>query len=491
MKEETSFDPVAAATSTAAATATPEIQVKAVTDSTVLEQGRVFAEAVRQATPFADPGTREAGQAARFGREVTARSTGLSAETAKDQVLRARSLQSFASGANPAGKVKEIIAALDYRDLHAGVDPGMVNPPTQVAPNVADVRVAPDDACKRDLLFKVQTSDGMLLTVPGGQVKTGSGRHLYRSLVEMLDQPGHGKAGYGKTAYVDARFVNADGNPRVAEDAFTATEARNLAAKKLRLRGIRDLDARGEALLDNTRAHRVDGLDPVARRQLAELRDDIARAYRPRSVAARAVVGAAVAAATAAVVSLAVQFATTGEVDGGAVREAAGKATVAGVSSAVADAALYRAALSTGLSPEAARVAAQQGVAIGFCLLALGADVFSEMRSLAPGEASRADVVFGASAKAALDLLPMALGALGLAGVPLLVAAQLGGRWTLRRARAADAAVSSNIAEDFQQVARLDARLDVLVAASDEADRRHEGLMGRASAPPALKVVNL
>ncbi len=484
-KKTTESESPAAAASTAVPAMVPSVTAAPVTDPAVLAQGSEFAEAVRQTMPLAADGSREAGQAARFLREATARARGLNGDTARLQATRAGDLQKVIAGPNNGGKAKEIIAALDYRDLQAGRDPGMVNAPQHLSPNVEDVRLSPDAACRRDILFRVRTKGGMLLTVPGGQVKTGGSQYIADSLVEMSKKPG-----YGRTGYVDARFVNADGTPRVAPDAFTPSEAQRLRDAKIRLRGIRDLDARGDRLVRNIEAHGKDGLDPVARRELEQLRDDIARAYGAKGVAGRVAGGAAVAAATAAIVSLVVQYASTGKVDVASLRDASGKAAVLGGAGGIADAALYHAGTKAGMAPEAAKAFAQQGVAAGFCLLAVGADAFAEIRSVRNGDATVADAVAGGAFKAALDVLPLVMAPLGLAAIPLLIGGQLGGRWALAKVREADQKIELSLVEARTTVDEMNDRIDAFRERSDEVDEIFARVMETAEdSPPQLRLV--
>jgi hypothetical protein len=462
------------------------VRPKAVTDGSVIARQRAFEEAVRQSQPIASAGTREAGQASKFVRETTALPRGLRPSTSNAHVTRHGKLADFVSGANPTGKTKEVIAALDYQDLHGGRDVGMVNPPGHVAPNVESVRLSPDPSSRRDLLFQVRTREGMLLTVPGGQVKSGSAQYVADALVEMA-----GKPGYGRTGYVDARFVNPDGTPRIAPDGFTVTQARRLRDADVRLRGVRDLDSRGNQLFRDLTKHEVDGLDPASRQELLQLRDDIALAYRPRRVAGRMAGAAAAAAATAAVISIAVQYATAGKLDVAAVRDAAGGAAVAGGIGALADAVLYHLAKGAGVAPEAARAIAQQGVAVGFCLFAVGVDANAEIQDYKIGNVSGADALFGGASKAALDFLPLLLGPLGVAGIPVLIGAQLGGRWALAKVRASERRLEVAIAEDFATAHGLDQRFDSLVELSDQDDEIFRRLMGDGgSPPPALRAVH-
>jgi hypothetical protein len=443
-----------------------------------------FAEALHQAAPLVPRPGHAAVQAAELVAESTARVRGLLPETAYRLVTSPRELLSFITGRHPAGKTAEIVVARDFRELHAGGDPQMQNGPKGIATNVVDVRLSPDSASRRDLLFQVQTRGGALV-VAGGQVKTGSGQYVSASLVEMAMAPG-----YGRTGYVDQRFVNPDGTPRVAPDAFTEGQARRLREAGVQLRGIRDLDARARKLVENIVHHAEDGLDPVTREELFRLREDVVLAYEPGGVATRASTSAAVAAATSALVNLVVQYATSGTVHVPHLQDAALTAATWGAGSVTADAVLYHAATEMGLAPEAAQAFARHAVAAGCCLLAIAGDAAAEARALREGRTTILDAVAGTSFKTALGLLPLVLPPLGLAGAPLLVALQVGGRWSLAALRQRDAALARAISEDLEAAAKLKTRLSDmgeaisnLSAECDETDRLFEETMGRTTRP--------
>lgn len=464
-----------------------EVVPQPVTDPGVLDQGRLFLEALRQTRPIVAAGSREAAQAANAVRDGTALARGLKPDTCRRLVTSGKDLPSLVSGANPRGKAAEIVAASDYRDIHRGIDPGMTNPPQRIADNVHDIRLSPDHASRKDLVFQFRAKGGMLITKPNGQVKTGTGQYVARTLVEMAERPG-----YGKIGYVDSRFVNPDGSPRVAPDAFTEDQARRIQKAKVRLRGIRDLDARAERLRRSITCHGEDGLDPVARHQLQELRDDIARAYQLRGTAARVAGGAAVAAATAAIVTLVVQVASGDKVDVVAIGEAAKKGALFGGGGAIADASIYHLASKLGVAPEAAKALAQQGVAAGFCLIAVGTDVFTEVAAARKGEISVAGAVAGSAAKTALDLLPFVFAPLGLLGVPVLVGTQVGGRWLLAKLRDADQKIDEGLAECRAAVEEMDAhieemdaRFEALFELSEATDALFESAMGTATSQGA------
>lgn len=421
----------------------PSVAARAVTDAGVLDQGRVYMEAVNQTRPIASSGA-EALRIADMAREGTARPYGLTQTAAERMATSGRSLDSFINGANPGGKAAEVVATSDYRALHAGREPGIVNPPEHVAKNVREIRLAPDASSRKDLVFAFDTKSGEVVWKYNGQVKTGGPQYVADTLVVMAKTPG-----YGKVGYVDARYVNADGTPRVAPDAFTQGQARRLQAAKVRLRGIPNLEKRADELMANIKAGKLDGLDPIARRELQQLRDDITAAYRARGVIGRIGGGAAIAAASAAVVSLVVQLATEGKVDAKTVGRSAGAGAVFGAGGAAADAALYQVGTKVlEMAPEAAKEFAKQGVAVGFCVLAVGTDLIAENRTARRGDVTVAGAVGGAAAKTALDLLPLVMAPLGLVGLPILVGAQIGGRWFIGKAREADRVLEQAIAAD-------------------------------------------
>lgn len=439
----------------AANTAHPNIAVYAVTDPQVLDQGRVFTEALKQTRPIAARGGANVRRIADMVREGTARPNGLTQKAAERMVASGRSLDSFINGANPGGKAAEVVAASDYRALHAGHETGIVNPPEHVAANVQDIRLAPDSSSRKDLVFAFDSKTGKAVWKYNGQVKTGGPQYVADTLVEMAKTPG-----YGKVGYVDARYVNADGTPRVAPDAFSEGQARRLREAKVRLRGIPDLEKRAEQLMANIKAGKVDGLDPIARQELQQLRDDITAAYRARGVIGRIGGSAAIAAASAAVVSLIVQFATEGKVDVMTVGKAASSAAIFGAGGAVADTGLYHlGSKALEMAPEVAKEFAKQGVAVGFCVIAMGTDLLSEVRAVRRGDVTVASAIGGTAAKAALDLLPLVMAPLGLTGLPVLVGAQVGGRWLIGKAREADLVLEQVIAADMALADNLSQRM--------------------------------
>ena len=459
-------DSTAAASSTVAAANAlhPIVATRAVTNPRVLDQGRVYTEAFRQTRPMAAPGSADATKIADVVRDGTARSNGLTQPAAERMATSGRSLDSFVSGANPGGKAAEVVVASDYRDLHAGYETGIVNPPERVATNVRDIRVAPDVSSRKDLVFAFDTKNGDVVWKYNGQVKTGGAQYVADTLIEMAETPG-----YGKVAYVDARYVNADATPRVAADAFTEEQARRLQEAKVRLRGIPDLQKRAEHLMENIEANKIDGLDPVARQELQQLRDDIAAAYVWRDVVGRIGGGAAIAAASAAVVSLVVQLATEGEVDMTSVCKDARIGACFGAGGAAADAGVYYVGTKVlDMTPEVAKEFAKQGVAVGFCAIAVGIDLVSEVRAARRGDVTMAGAIGGTAAKTALDLLPLVTVALGLVGLPVLVGAQVGGRWFIAKAREANRVLEQAIRADMALADSISARMSELSQVGEE-----------------------
>jgi len=450
-----------------------------VTDPGILDQQKIFAEALRQTNPIATLGSRDAGQAATSIGNGTGLPNGLKPITCKQMVTNGKSLKSLIGGVNPCGKTAEVVAVHDYKVLHAGGDAQITNPPLKIAENVGDIRLSPDQASKKDLIFRFRTNDGMLITKQNGQVKTGSGAYISKKLVEMTKSPG-----YGKIGYVDARFVNEDGTPRIAKDAFTKHQALKLQKAKVRLRGIRELDSRSKQLHEDLQSYTTDELDPVTRSKLMQFRDDIARAYQWKGVTTRMAGGMGLAAASAAVVSLITQAASDGEINGAEIGEAAIQGGLFGAGGVLADAGIYHICMTQNIPPESAKIIAQQGVGVGFCLLAIGMDIQSEVEAVQNGEISRADAMAGGSLKIALDLLPLVLSPLGLAGVPILVGAQLGGRWVITKVREADRNIRLEFHKNIEKAESLAIRLDhidkmadVIKSECEETDRIFEAAM--------------
>jgi hypothetical protein len=469
----------------------PNVNTAQVTNPVLLDQARVFAEVARQAQPLAAAGTPAVQHAARAVRDGTALPTGLSADRALRYASQGADVEALFRGAHPGGKAAEIVTAADYRALHAGNDPGIVNPPERVATNVADIRLAPDPSSRKDLLFAFEKPNGEWLWKHSGQVKTGGSQYVADSLVEMANTPG-----YGKVAYVDASLVNADGTARVGRDAFTEAQARRLQLAKVRLRGIPKLQERSQLLLNNVKASKADGLDPLAREELRLLRNDIAAAYEPGGVAGRLASAAATGAAAAAVVSLVIQLATEGKMDARTFWSAARTGAAYGAAGAAADASLYHLGTKAlDLQPEAAQRFANNGVAVGFSVIAIAADLVSEIRSAHRGDITSAAAASGFTIKAALDLLPLVMAPLGLPALPIVVAAQVGGRWMVGKARQADRVLAQAVAQHLATADSVEKRSHALAEAinaeCDATDALFDIAMGSDhSGHPRLRLLN-
>lgn len=451
-----SSDAAVASTVAATGVGVPTIVSKLVTDAAVLDRGQVFFEALRQTQPIIQPGSSNVTRIAEIVKIGTARGTGISLGVAEKYVTSPRSIDElFLSGANQIGKTAEAVVTNDYLRLHESkCTGGMVNPPQRIAENVADIRISPDPASRKDLFFAFKTKNGNLIFKPNGQVKVGGPQYVSDSLCKMAKTPG-----YGKIGYVDAKYVNVDGAPKVGPGAFTEAQAERLQAAGVKLRGIQGLEQRAQALLGDLKASKVDALDPVARKQLETLRDDISQAYSARGVAGRVATGLGAGAASAAVVSLLVQLASNGEVELKTVGEAAAQGAVFGAVQATADAALYHTATQVlEMAPEAAKAFAQQGVAVGFCLVAVGTDLFTEVGFAKRGEITAESAVSGLAGKTALNLLPLVMAPLGLVGLPILVGAQIGGRWLIAKSREVDRLIKAAVEQDIALVRSLELR---------------------------------
>ena len=169
-----------------------------------------------------------------------------------------------------------------------------------------------------------------------------------------------------------------------------------------------------------------------------------------------------------------------------AVGRTAATAALFGAGATAADAAIYHAATHFGAAPEAARALAANGATAGLCLFAAGADILAEAEAAQAGDIAPAGAVAGSAAKAALDILPLALAPLGLAGIPVFVCAQIAGRQALHRVRERDRKLKRAIAEDMARAGALHARLDRMAAdyremrrEDDECDRLVESALGK------------
>lgn len=90
------------------------------------------------------------------------------------------------------------------------------------------------------------------------------------------------------------------------------------------------------------------------------------------------------------------------------------------------------------------------------------------------------------------------MGPLGLVGLPILVIAQVGGRWLLTKARDADRELSREIASDAAFANKISARLAdfsrAVDAVNDECsstDERFLEVMGGAAMPPTRPALHI
>lgn len=118
-------------------------------------------------------------------------------------------------------------------------------------------------------------------------------------------------------------------------------------------------------------------------------------------------------------------------------------------------------------------------------MVAIGTDLFSEIRSLRRGDITTSGFVAGGCVKTALDLLPLVMAPFGLVGLPVLIGSQIGGRWLIAKVRARDQAIERAVAEDMALAEALNHRLlafDRAVAASnaecDATDEVFQCVMG-------------
>lgn len=272
--------------------------------------------------------------------------------------------------------------------------------------------------------------------------------------------------------------------PRIAPEAFTKSQALKLLKAKVRLRGIRDLEARAVRLYENIIKNNMDGLNPVERRQLIQLRDDIAKAYQWKNTSYRVAGGAAVGAASAAVVSLIVQIAYNQEVDLTSICETAITGGLYGAGGTLADASVYHMATNYGIAPETAKSLAQQSVAAGFCLISTATDIISEAKLYRRGDINIESAVSGGSLKTALNLFPILLVPMGLVGIPILVMSQLGGRIGIAKIREAEQLLEKEIACEYHKSDLIIEKLDWFHALykkakkdCDDTDKIYEDIM--------------
>ena len=96
-------DAIASSCAVAGANAAqPNIVAQVVTDPTIIDEGRLYAEAINQTRPIATPGANSL-RIAEIVRDGTARPNGLTQAAAERMATSGRSLDSFINGAIPGG----------------------------------------------------------------------------------------------------------------------------------------------------------------------------------------------------------------------------------------------------------------------------------------------------------------------------------------------------------------------------------------------------
>lgn len=454
----------------AQAAQSPHYSPRPITDTGVLGRESLYQEAIHQTHPLAAEGSGLARGTRQLVQNGNARHPQLSEQTSQRMITETREMSDLIKGRHRSATAAEVVVAHDLKNHHAGSDTGMVNPANQRPQNVVDVRIAADSQARRDILFLIEDpKKGIKFYRSGGQVKTGSSSYVSRSL-EVLPE----KLDYGQTAYVDAKYVNADGTPRIGPEAFSEAQAQRLSRSKVRLRGFKDLEQRAGQLMEDIAQAQVDGFSPEGRARLIQLREDIAQNYRGGRLAGRIATGAATAAASAALFTLIIQAASGGEIDVKELGQASGKAALYGAGGAVAETVVYHGATKVGMAPEVAQSTAQQTIAVGFCLVAVATDIWSEVSAAKRGELTVKGAASGASAKVALDFLPLVVAPLGLFGVPILLGAQIGGRWVISRLREMDRAMDELITVDLMTLSSLQSSIDLMIEESEDVLRECE-----------------
>ena len=436
---------------------------RSINDIDLLGRESLYQEAIHQTQPLADKGSNLARSTRKLVQNGNARHAQLHKQTAERMIVEGREMSDLIKGRHQAATSAEVVVAHDFKNHHTGADAGIINPASQHPKNVADVRIATDSQSRRDILFLIEDPNHKIKFYrSGGQVKTGSPDYVSRSL-EILPE----KFDYGQTAYVDAKYVNLDGTPRVAPDAFSEAQAQRLRRSKVRLRGFKDLEARAEQLTDDLINAQVDGLSPESRARLIQLRDDIAKTYRGGRLAGRIAAGAATAAASAALLTIIIQVASGGEINLKEIGQASGKAALYGAGGTLVEGGFYHVATHMGATPEVAQATAQQTLAVGFCLIAAATDIWSEVSATRRGEISKKNAASGACAKVALDCLPLVLAPLGLIGLPILLGAQIGGRYIISHLRQIDHAMEDLVSADLKLIENLHGSVDHMLKQSE------------------------
>jgi hypothetical protein len=434
-----------------------------------------FQEALRQQAPLtSSPGS--ADRVGRFLQSNTARKRGLLTGTAQRQAQRHGNINEAARGANPEGKCAEYIAAKSYRDLHdANAPRKMVNPPPTPSRFIVDYRVSPDNSSRRDLIIEFRMNDGTRWFAPGGQVKVGTHNYVCDSLCKMARTPK-----YGKLGIVNARYVNRDGSPRVANNAFTQHEADRLNAVGVKLRGIPDLRESAKRLskdiaaAEDARTVRNPHRSPTQR----EAKKQIDARYTAKSVMGRAMKGSTVGAAVGAVLNAAGQClgekkVKLKDVDLKEVAKASGTAGGASAATTALEAGVYH-----GVSKVATAETAQAAANSAAAFVAIGLDIMSEVQMARSGEDTKLGAFSHGAMKVGADCLSTGLSMLGPPGALAGIAVQIGVRAASHAIRKDEQEIKDSKAEVATIMDDMDERLEKLMAKEEELRIRKERILG-------------
>lgn len=384
----------------------------------------------------------EAEEIARMAKAVqagTANPRPISYETSKRYVKTTQTTETFFKGANPIGKAAEVFVVADLKDFHNGMNEKIINPPKHPAKNFVDVKVNPDPSGRQDLVFVFKNNKGRLVYRTWGQVKTGSPYYISGRLLKMAKTPG-----YGKVAYLDSRFVNVDGTPRVAPDGFSASQAEKIKAAKITLRGFKNLESRAKSFVENystvkngqratTTIQEVEVKEKVTvsyKRSKSKTVNPTKMAYKAKGVAWRACKGSLVGALTAGGLTAAIQCKRKGlkEVEW---KEVGKSAAVGGAVSTVTvgvDAALFYGSRKIGevvgkkVAAEAAKKIANVGTAGLFGVVSSAMDIHSGYKAVEDGDKEVADVVVETTVSVLLSAAPIAVAAIATGPAMPLVA---------------------------------------------------------------------
>lgn len=166
------------------------------------------------------------------------------------------------------------------------------------------------------------------------------------------------------------------------------------------------------------------------------------------------------------------------------VGKSAGTGAAYGIVSTLLDSALYHLGNRVlDMAPEVAKEFAGKTVSVAFCLLAVGSDAVSEVRAARRGDVTAEGAAYGLSMKVALDVLPLLLGPLGLPGLPVLIAAQVGGRMLITKMRDADRVLEREITDDLTLADRLIGEAKEVARQCDETDAIFGAIMASGAGP--------